>query len=73
MCIRDSLCTGRRLRARIGRFGLKALADGVLEQRFRPAGETQPGNTVEPRQRFLRVATMEVDYPIFTCHYCMRP
>jgi len=45
----------------------------MLEQRLWPACEVQPGDSIEPRQRFLRIASMKVDYPVFYRHYCLRP
>ena len=46
----------------------------MAKERFRPASEVQTGNAVEPRQRFLRIASMEVDHLGFlACHYCLRP
>jgi len=45
----------------------------MFEQRLGPACEVQASDSIEPRQRFLRIASMKVYYPVFTRHYCLRP
>jgi hypothetical protein len=45
----------------------------MVEQRFRPARESQTGDTVEPRQRFLRVSPMKVNHSFIARHYCFIP